>query len=195
MKAPAVPAQMKRIVVVGSSGSGKSTLAESLADLLGCKHIEIDAHNFVAGWQTRPQSELHDRIERETHGECWVACGNYGTVRDVTWGRADTLVFLDYPLGLVLWRLTRRSLTRAITRENLWGSGNRENFFVHLQWNKNSLYFWAITNHERRRREYPQLITLPEYAHLRYVHLTGPRIARMWLDAVRAEHRAGPGSV
>lgn len=188
MPNPPVPRDMTRIVVVGSSGSGKSTLADALAEILVCKHIELDAHNFVSNWQIRPTDEFRTRIDLETQAERWVICGNYGSVRDLTWPRADTVVFLDYALGLVLWRLTKRSLSRTITRENLWGTGNRENFLKHLQWNKDSLYFWAITNHQRRRREYPLEVQKPEHAHLRYVHLTGPRQTQHWLDAVRKEY-------
>ena len=42
----------------------------------------------------------------------WVADGNYSKVRDLVWARADTVVWLDYPLPVVVARLVRRTLTR-----------------------------------------------------------------------------------
>jgi hypothetical protein len=48
-------------------------------------------------------------------------------VRDVTWSRADTIVWLDYPLALVLWRWAARTVHRIRTRQEFWpGTGNRE---------------------------------------------------------------------
>ena len=190
MSYPIVPSNMQRILVLGSTGSGKSTLAEALVGIIGAKHIELDAQNFIAGWQNRPTHEFRERIEQETRAEKWIIDGNYGSQRDVSWPRADTAVFLDYPLRIVLWRLTKRIARRAITREDLWGTGNRDNFVQHLQWNKDSLYFWAITNHERRRREIPLMMKTPEYAHLHFVHLTSPRQTEVWLNAVRQAYQS-----
>lgn len=182
---PVLPTDMRRILVLGSTGSGKSTLAKALAVSIGGKHIELDAQNFIAGWQNRPTYEFRQRIEQEARAEKWVIDGNYGSQRDVSWPRADTAIFLDYPLRVVLWRLTKRITKRAVTQEDLWGTGNRENFVQHLQWNKDSLYFWAITTHQRRRREIPLLMQTPEYAHLRFIHLTSPHQTDAWLKNVR----------
>ena len=189
MNCPAVPLDMQRILILGSTGSGKSTLAKALAVIIGARHIELDAENFIAGWQNRPTHDFRERIDRETRTEKWIIDGNYGSQRDVSWPRADTAIFLDYPLMIVLWRLTKRITRRAVTREDLWGTGNRENFVQHLQWNKDSLYFWAIKHHKRRRREVPLLMQTPEYTHLRFVYLTSPRQTSAWLDAVRAAYQ------
>ena len=50
--------------------------------------------------------------------------GNYRNLRDSTWGRADTVVWLDYPLPLIMGRLLRRTVRRIVTQEELW-RGNR----------------------------------------------------------------------
>ena len=41
---------------------------------------------------------------------------------------ADTLIWLDLPFPLVMWRLLRRTLGRIRSRQDLWGTGNRESF-------------------------------------------------------------------
>lgn len=190
MNTPSVPDSMKRVMVVGTTGSGKSTLAEALAQLWNIPHIDLDSYRFLANWATRPPEDSRVLVDAATQPEAWVCCGNYGSMRDITWSRADTIVYLDYPMPLILWRLTRRSITRAITRENLWNSGSRENFFQHLQWNERSLYYWAFKTHNRRKTEIPATLTKPEYTHLRMVHLTGPRITDRWLADVRRKYAA-----
>ena len=69
--------------------------------------------------------DFRERVEEATEAPAWVADGNYSEVRDIVWGRADTLIWLDYPLHVSLRRLVPRTLRRALTGEELW-SGNRE---------------------------------------------------------------------
>ncbi len=115
-----------------------------------------------------------------TTGERWVVAGNYGVVRDLVWPRADTLVWLDYPLTLDFWRLTRRSLRRIVTREELW-AGNRETFRSQFL-SRASLYVWAVRSHARQRREFAALLADPAYAHLTALRL--PRDTSRWLAAL-----------
>ena len=74
-------------------------------------------------------------------------------MRDLVWGRAELLVWLDYPLPLVLGRVVRRTLQRIVTREELW-SGNREQW-RHL-FTRESLWLWALQTHHRRRKTIPR---------------------------------------
>jgi len=112
-------------------------------------------------------------------GVAWVADGNYRRARDVIWARADTLVWLDYALPVILWQLLRRALRRVVTQEELWG-GNRETWRGQFL-SRDSLFLWALTSHPRHSREYPVLVAQPEYAHLSVVRLRSPRAMREWL--------------
>lgn len=170
---------MKRVAVVGVTGSGKSTLAAELARRLGAPYIELDALQWGPGWAPCPRDQFRQRVAEVTAGETWVTDGNYGEARSILWTRADTLVWLDYPLGLALWRLLGRTLRRVFTREELW-NGNRETFYgVFLA--PDNLFAYAFVSQRRHRREYPKLLAQPEYAHLRLVHLRRPRDAERWL--------------
>lgn len=184
---------MQRIIVIGSTGSGKSTLARELAHIINGVHIELDAFNFLPGWVDRPLDEMRALVADAVKAERWAACGNYGKVRDILWPLADTAVWLDYPLPRILWRITRRSLTRAITRENLWNTGNRENFLQHLQWNKDSLYYWAITTRQRRKSAFEALFATEPYDRIRLVRLKTVKATQSWLEAVRAAHSGRAG--
>ncbi len=117
---------MRRVVVFGTTGSGKSWLAERLAVRHHLRLIELDALFWGKDWQPAPLELFRYRVEGEIRDGDWIVVGNYGQVRDLTWRAADTLVWLDLPFPLVIWRLFRRTLRRSLTKENLWGTGNTE---------------------------------------------------------------------
>src|SRR5688500_11093833 len=123
---------MQRIAVVGSTGSGKSTLAGTLARRLGVEHVELDALYWDPGWAAAPRELFRERAAAALPADGrWVVDGNYRPVRDISWGRADTLLWLDYPLPLVFWRLARRVFWRGLARVELY-NGNRERLREHL---------------------------------------------------------------
>ena len=144
---------MHRVVVFGTTGSGKSTLAERLSERTGLRVIELDALYWGHEWQGAPLDLFRHRVERETRDGGWIAVGNYGQVRDLTWHAADTLVWLDLPFALVFWRLLKRTVRRALTREELWGTGNRESF-VRTFFTRQSILWWAIQTHAKNRRRF-----------------------------------------
>lgn len=185
MQIPEIPAQMQRIIVVGSSGSGKSTLAKRLSILLGQPHLELDSLRFLPQWQVRSNEEFRKLVDAETSQPYWVIDGNYSVSRDLVWRRADTIIWLDYRLSLILWQLTRRTIGRTVNRTDLWNTGNRDNIFKHFRLNDESLYYWVFKTYWRRKRETPQLISQPEHQHLRYIHLTTPTQTDLWCKAVQ----------
>lgn len=180
----------RRITVVGTTGSGKTVFARRLAQQLGVPHVELDAIHWGPDWTPVPLQEFRERTEQLLNGRAWTTDGNYSKVRDIVWRRADTVVWLDYPLPLILWRLLRRTLRRSLRGEVLW-SGNQERLSEAL-FSRDSIILWALRTYRRRKREYPVLFQQPQYAHLRVVHLRSPRLARQWLQTIRpASDEAG----
>jgi len=171
----------QRIVIIGNSATGKTTLARELASTLGCPHIERDAIQWQAGWKASSNDKFRERVIEAVKGDRWVADGNFSRVRDVVWGRADTLVWLDYPLWFSLWRLTRRSWQRIQQKEMLW-NGNHETW-RHLL-GRDGVFMWTLKAHFRHHREYPQLFLEPQFQHLEVVRLRSERAARKWLKAI-----------
>ncbi len=186
---------MRRIAVIGTTGSGKTTLARELSTRLGIPHVELDALNWGPHWTEVPIDVFRENIATALRGEVWVVDGNYGKVRELIWTRADTVVWLDFSLPVILRQLASRTIRRVVTQEELW-SGNRERlrsaFFA-----RNSLFVWALSTYRRRRREYPVLLSQPEFAHLTVMHLRSPREMEVWLRSVtphlRATCRRGAG--
>ena len=172
----------RRIVVVGTSGSGKTTMARRLAEGLGLPHVELDALHWGPGWTPPPIEEFRRQTAEALAGEAWTTDGNYSKVRDIVWGRAEALVWLDYALPVVLWRVTSRTILRVVRREELW-HGNRESLRNSFM-SRDSIILWALQTYRLRRKEYPVLFGRPEYSHLQVVHLRSVREARCWLEDV-----------
>jgi adenylate kinase family enzyme len=165
-------------------------MARALAELLGVPHVELDALAWGPAWSEVPRDVLRARVEEATAADAWIVDGNYGGagVRDIVWERADTVVWLDYPLWLILGRLTRRNIERIRSGRELWpGTGNREtirnSFF-----SRESLYVWALRTHRRRRRQYREILARPEHAHLDVHRFTRPADAARWLSAQGPSH-------
>ena len=144
---------MRRVVVIGTTGSGKSRLAERLAERTGLRVIELDALFWGRDWQGAPVELFRHRVERETRGDGWIVVGNYSQVRDLVWRPADTLIWLDLPLALVMWRLLRRTVRRVTTREELWGTANRETWRNSF-FSRQSILLWALKTHRRNREKF-----------------------------------------
>jgi adenylate kinase family enzyme len=180
----------RRIVVVGIGGSGKSTLATSLAALLRLPYVELDALHWEANWTPAGDATFRARTADALSTDGWVADGNYHRVRDIVWSRADTLIWLDYPLRVNLWRLTKRTVRRVFQREVLW-NGNTERFREAFL-SRDSLYVWAVKRYHSRRREYDALLAQSEYSHLRVMRLHSPAATDRWLG--REQERAGNGN-
>jgi adenylate kinase family enzyme len=141
-----------RIAVTGPSGSGKTTLAHELARVLGLRMIEIDALHHGPNWESCGAEVLRERVAAATDGDDWVADSMYHRmIGDLVPERADTIVWLDLPVPLVLWRLVRRTHLRSKHRVELW-NGN-----VEPGWRESTRYLiWpALKAAFRNRREYP----------------------------------------
>lgn len=177
--------QPRRIAIVGTSGSGKTTLARQVAQRLGIAHVELDAVHWGPDWTPAPRDEFRTCVAEALIGDAWITDGNYGAVRDIVWGRADTIVWLDYTLPVIMGRVTWRTLQRSITGQDLW-NGNRERLRTAI-FSRDSIIWWALSTYRRRRKEYPLLFGQPEHAHLNVVRLCSPSMAEEWLESLPAE--------
>jgi adenylate kinase family enzyme len=172
-----------RIHVIGTCGSGKTTTARALAERLGLECVELDALSWGPNWTAIPDGEFRAGVARASSGDRWVIDGNYSKSRDLVWGRADTVVWLDYRFPRVFLQLLRRTFRRTFRREILW-HGNREHLRTAF-FSRESILLWAIKTHWRRQREVPEWLAQAEHRHLRVVRLRSPRETTEWLSGIR----------
>jgi adenylate kinase family enzyme len=182
VSSPAPCPRLRRVAVVGTSGSGKTTLARRVSERLGLPHVELDALHWEPNWTPTEPEVFCARTAQALSGPAWVTDGNYGKVRGIVWSRADTVVWLDFPLPVIMGRMMWRTVRRLVCREELWNQ-NRENLAGAFL-SRDSIILWALRTYRRRRREYPVLLGMPEHAHLEVVHLHSPREARRWLASL-----------
>jgi adenylate kinase family enzyme len=174
---------MRRIAIVGTSGSGKTTLASQIASALHIPHVELDALHWQPGWAPASSESLRARLTQALAGDGWVVDGNYSAFQDLIWAQADTLIWLDYSLPLVLWRVSSRTARRLARQTELW-NGNRERW--RTVFSRDSIILWALTTWGKNRRRYRALAAHPEYEHLRVIRLRSPRQTRLWLRQLAA---------
>ncbi len=174
---------MERIAVIGTSGSGKTTLARQLAARLDLPHLELDAVFHQPGWTPLPDDEFRAEVAAFCAGDRWVTCGKYAAVRPILFERADTIVCLDHHRVRQTARVARRTIRRALTREELW-NGNRES--VRNLWPlgdpDRSMVRWTWENVPRARALFDRLEADPPGPHVRVVRLRGWREVRRFLD-------------
>ena len=174
---------MQRIVVIGTSGSGKSTLAEQAAARLKAPFVELDGLHFLPEWGEVSVEEFRQRVSEATSGERWAVAGNYDDVRDLIWQRADTLVWLDYPLPLVFWRLFRRTIKRVVRQEDLGGTGNRDTWRMGFG-TRQSVLYWLLKTYPGFTAKTDELLQAPEHAHLHVLRFKAPGEAEAWVKTV-----------
>lgn len=178
----------KRVIVIGNTNSGKSTVAERLAESRGVPYIELDALYWEPGWQASDPEVFRERVRSAIAGDEWVMAGNYSKQMDISWPKADTVVWLDVPLRTSLRRCIGRSWRRHRSQELLWGT-NHERFWDHLKlWDtQQSLIAYAISSHRRHRRDREARMWNPEWAHITFIRLRSTTEVRAWLSSALAE--------
>jgi adenylate kinase family enzyme len=178
---------VKRVVVLGNSGSGKTTLAAELAGIMGCGHIELDAIRHLPGWVEIDRETFRRVVDERTSAASWVLCGNASAVADIALSRADTVVVFDLPRWLVMARVLRRTIKRAVLHQELW-NGNRETLrnVLALGDPHRSIVAWAWTQHHRYRGMYLALSRRQEMVGKEFVFLRTRGDARRFLATAAA---------
>jgi adenylate kinase family enzyme len=168
--------------VVGVSGNGKTTLSRELAARLGVRYIELDALFHLPGWQEENDETFRRKVETAIASDGWVVDGSYtGKLGDFVLSRADTVVWLDQPLPLVIFRLTQRAIRDILTKRDLF-NGNRQTWRFAF-FTRDSLVWYAIKSHFRRRRLWPEIFA--RQRNLNVVRLRSPREVARWLGSQR----------
>ena len=172
-----------RIAIIGTTGSGKSTLAASLASKLQIPHTELDNLHWLPEWRERTDAEFRELVDAATRQPAWVIDGGYSVVRDIVWGRADVVVWLNYRFATTAWRLIRRTIRRN-TQQLPCCNGNYESLKRSL--GHDSILIWLLKSYWKNRNARPS--ALKQYPDAQQVMLRSPAETARWLEAVSSSH-------
>lgn len=105
---------MQRVIVLGRGGAGKSTAARRLGELVGLPVIELDKLFWQPGLTPWPKAKWASVQQALAKQPRWIMDGDLGSydVLPVRLAAADTVLLLDFPLWLCLWRALRRDKER-----------------------------------------------------------------------------------
>src|ERR1051325_535833 len=101
---------MRKVLVIGPGGAGKSTLANQLGKLLNIEVLHLDKFYWHSGWTEMPKSKWLKTVEELLRRDAWIMDGNYSGTLDIRFQACDTVIFLDMPRALCLWRVLKRAI-------------------------------------------------------------------------------------
>lgn len=165
-----------RVLIYGVTGSGKSTLAAKVAAATGLPWHSVDDLTWEPGWIGVPPDEQRRRIEAICAGDRWILDTAYGSWLDVPLARVELIVALDYPRWRSLARLMRRTLLRAIDRQEIC-NGNTESF--RQAFSRDSIIVWHFRSFARKRRRIRTWAA--DTCGPEVIRLTTPKSTRRWL--------------
>lgn len=113
--------KMKRVMVIGvSAGVGKSTFARRLGEKLGIEVTHLDRLYWEPGWKEAPVAEFSQAQEQIVQREQWIIEGNYTSTFPIREPHADTVIYLELPLYICLYRVLKRRIQfHGKTRDDL----------------------------------------------------------------------------
>ncbi|WP_342508050.1 topology modulation protein [Sporosarcina sp. FSL K6-2383] len=118
---------MNKIMVIGvSAGAGKSTFARRLGELTGIEVTHLDRLFWKPNWVEAPSEEFSAAQQQVVQRDRWIMEGNYGGTMNIRETYADTVIYLELPLRVCLYRvLKRRVQFHGETRQDI-GEGCQE---------------------------------------------------------------------
>jgi len=149
---------MNRVLVIGCPGAGKSTFSRKLAHKTSLPLVHLDSYYHQDLWDADEdvkREQWRAKVTEMIAAERWIIDGNYGGSFDIRFPAADTIVFLDYPRWLSLWRVFCRRLEFARKKRPDMPDGWKEKIgWDFLQ------FIWRYRSNSRPR----VLAKLDEYA-------------------------------
>lgn len=163
----------RKILVAGQGG--KSTLARAVASDLGLPYIELDDIKHMAGWVEREREDFREQVQKviDDNPGGWIIDGNYSTdLEGMVAKAAETVIFVNMPWSVMVWRTFWRSLDRIWNKRVLW-NGNVETW-RDVFFSRDSFMLYLVMNRKRfQGRRSERLHEWSSNAHL--IELDGRR--------------------
>lgn len=177
---------MKRVAVFGNAGAGKSTLARQLAALTRLPLHVVDKMQFRAGGESVPPEDFLKALADLLDQDKWIIDG-YGTTATAfeRFARADTLVYLDLPVMMHYWFVTKRFAKGLFTAPKGWPDNSP-------LWSSTMSSFRVISLCHRHLTPKYRRFVADAAATKRVHHLTSRRDISTFLESVSKEMTGKP---
>ena len=172
---------MRRVLVIGSGGAGKSALSAELGPILGLPVVHLDGLYWRPGWTKPDKGAWRNTVKEVVERDRWLMDGNYGGTLDLRIPAADTIIYMDFPPALCLWRVIKRRFRyRNGGRPDMPPGCEERLSRDFLKW------IWTF----RRERRPGILRQIQEHGSgKKVVFLTGPKEVESFLSEVLAKKR------
>jgi adenylate kinase family enzyme len=112
---------MKKVAVFGNTGGGKSTLSKRLSEITGLPLYALDKIQYQSGGAEVPKEEYKRTHEKILAADRWIIDG-FGCMETLglRLNEADSLVFVDLPLYVHFWWVTKRPIAGSFIPPEGW---------------------------------------------------------------------------
>jgi adenylate kinase family enzyme len=100
---------MKRVTVIGAPGTDKSMFSLRLGKVTGLPVVHLGQHFWNPGWVGTPRDECRRIHAGLLAPDQWIVDGGYSNTPDDRVALADTVIFLDLPRPVYLWRIEKKN--------------------------------------------------------------------------------------
>jgi cytidylate kinase len=176
-----------RIAIVGPSGAGKTFLATQLSLATGLPHVPLDLIHWEKEFQSRDLPTFRSLVSEAAANERWIIDGHFPQSGDIVWARAELMIWLDYPLHVVLRRLAGRKgkQLRLPPQEPSATKGSGQGRFSVLKRR-------VLRVHRCMMEQKALASELSKYPNLKVVHLKSPQEADRWLALMISDAELAP---
>lgn len=181
----------RRFVVVGCSASGKSTLAAQLCSRYPhLKQIECDNLWWLPDWQARDIQTFRHLLLKEINESKngWIIAGNYDKAKDIIWGKAQVVIWLDYGFWHIFYRGCKRTFIRILYQTPVC-NGNFETLSGIISEPRYGIPCWIWRSYNGVKEK--ALNWTKEYPDVKIIRISSPKHCEEWLchlDRDRLEH-------
>ena len=93
---------MEKVIVIGPGGAGKSELSRKLRDILNLPLYHLDNYFWKKDRTHISREEFDAKLNQLLSNDKWIIDGDYSRTYEIRIQKADTIIFLDYPLDVCL---------------------------------------------------------------------------------------------
>ena len=158
---------MRRILVIGNSGGGKSTLARKLGEKLRLPVVHLDVLFWKPGWVESDRDEYRAAVVEALAAPEWICDGNFTSTFDMRMALSDTIIWIDRPRFLCLFRAIKRAITYA--------GGGRPDIAEGCDEKIDFEFYRFILTYDRKVRPQLEQALAEHGAHARLIRLTTDR--------------------